>query len=107
MKKIYDTYKNSENIVFLAVQTVFEGHGTNTKDKLVLTQERYNLQIPMGHDASVYSTNYPVPKTMFNYRSRGTPWVVIISRDGRVAFNNFHIQQDDAIGLINKLINKK
>ena len=105
MKKIYDAYKNNENIVFLAVQTTFEGRTTNTKDKLVPTQVKYDLPVPMGHDASSHSSTYPIPKTMFDYRSGGTPWVVIIGRDGKVAYNNFHIKKEDAIKLINNLIN--
>ena len=107
LKKIYDTYKGDEAVSFLAVQTVFEGHRFNTKGKLISTQTKYHLPIPMGHDASAYSQKMPIPKTMLDYRSGGTPWVVIIDRDGRVAYNEFHIAPDDAIALINRLKDRK
>jgi len=107
MKKVYDVYKNNENVAFLAIQTTFEGHRTNTKDKLVPTQGKYDLWVPMGHDASKHSKTYPVPETMLDYRTGGTPWTVIIDRNGKVAFNNFHIKKEDAIELIDNLINMK
>ncbi len=106
LKKIYDTYKSDEAISFLAIQTVFEGHTFNTKDKLISTQIKYHLPIPMGHDASAYSQKVPIPKTMYNYRSGGTPWVVIIDRDGKVVYNDFHITTEDATALINSLKDK-
>ena len=107
MKKVYDIYESNKNVVFLAVQTTFEGRSTNTKDKLAPAQDKYDLRVPMGHDSSIHSRAYPIPETMFNYRSGGTPWTVIIGRDGKVAFNNFHIKTQDAIKLIDNLINMR
>jgi len=104
LKKVRKVFHNDDRVKFLAVQTVFEGHATNTKTKLKPTQDKYGLDIPMGHDDSIYSSLYPVPDTMMAYRSGGTPWTVIIGPDGKVAFNHFHIKTKDAIALINKLI---
>ena len=41
---------------------------------------------------------------MRNYRTRGTPWTIIIGTDGKVTFNAFRIRPDDAIQRINKLL---
>ena len=46
------------------------------------------------------------PKTMVDYRSGGTPWAVLISPEGKVLFNDFHINAEGAIQLLNKEIKK-
>ncbi len=107
LKKVYNRFKGNESVVFAAIQTVFEGHSVNTKDKLADTQEKYDLPIPMGHDGLFVSTSMPIPKTMADYRSGGTPWVVIIDKKGMVAFNDFHIQFNDAQKLIMDLITRE
>ncbi len=104
MKQVYDSYRDNSNVVFLAIQTVFEGHSFNTFKKLVPTQDKYGLPIPMGHDDSTHSDKYPVPTTMLEYRSGGTPWVIIIDSKGQVAYNQFHIEKDSAFKLIDKLL---
>ena len=97
------TFENNDSVRFLAVQTVFEGHEFNTFDKLRSSQKRYNLKVPMAHDAGDPQKD-PVPGTMKNYRSGGTPWIVIIDPKGRVVYNQFHIKVDQAVELINHLI---
>ncbi len=104
MKQVYDKYRDNSNVVFLAIQTVFEGHSFNTFKKLVSTQDKYDLSIPMGHDASTHSNKYPVPTTMLEYRSAGTPWVIIVDPEGRVAYNEFHIEKDSAFKLIDNML---
>jgi hypothetical protein len=43
-----NTLEWSTKLVFLAIQTVFKGYGSNTFDKLVETQKKYALKIPFG-----------------------------------------------------------
>ncbi len=45
-------------------------------------------------------------KFMKNYRTGGTPWTIIVDKDGIVRYNDFHIEVAQAIRLINKLKNK-
>ena len=47
-----------------------------------------------------------IPEIMKNYRSGGTPWAVIIDPQGMVAYNDFHIDTDNALKLIEKLLSK-
>ncbi len=68
------------------------------------TQDKYDLPIPMGHDDSIHSDKYPVPTTMLEFRSAGTPWVVIIDPEGQVAYNQFHIKKESTFNLIDKLL---
>lgn len=96
-------FKGSDQVVFLAVQTVFEGYRVNTPDKLRSNQLKYGLEIPMAHAPGNPQTHQP-PAVMKTYRSGGTPWKVIIGPSGKVVYNEFHIAVDQAITLIQKLI---
>ena len=102
LQKVIKAYADNDQVAFLSVQTVFEGHGTNTESKVRQTQQRYKLDIPMGHDPGIPHKKYP--NIMENYRTGGTPWVIIIAPDGKVAYNDFHIEPEKAIKLINRLL---
>ena len=80
----------------VAIQTVFEGFSINTQEKLRETQLRYDLRIKMGHDAGEAEGDHR-PRTMRDYRTGGTPWVVIISPAGRVVFNDYHVDANKLI----------
>ena len=41
---------------------------------------------------------------MRRYRAGGTPWAVIIDRNGYVQFNGFSIQSAQAVSLIDRLL---
>jgi hypothetical protein len=38
-------------------------------------------------------------------RIGGTPWVIIIGKDGKVVFNDFHVDPQKAISTLKNLIN--
>ena len=60
----------------------------------------------MAHAAGDPAT-HRAPAIMRAYRSRGTPWTVIIDPQGRVVFNDFHIGADQAKSLIDRLIDQE
>ena len=94
IKKMSDALASNPNVVFAGIQTVFEGHSVNTQEKVREIQLQYDLQMPMGHDPGIsggYST------TMKNYRTGGTPWIIVIDPNRNVVFNNFSIDTDKAI----------
>lgn len=93
-------YRDNDDVVFVAIQTVFEGYHVNTSDKALSTVTQFDLDIPVGHDAGAGAGS----TVMRRYRAGGTPWAVIIDRDGFVQFNGFSIQPDQAISLINRLL---
>ena len=101
--ELSEHYRADEAVVFLAVQAVFEGFRTNDADAAIETIERFGLQIPVGHDAGP-DNNGSI--TMRRYRSRGTPWTVVIDREGLVRFNNYHLDTDAGIRLIDSLLAK-
>ena len=100
------TFKGNEKVQFMAIQTVFEGFQINTQNKVRKNQLKYNLKIPMAHAAGNPNTQR-IPEIMQKYRSGGTPWKVIIDPSGKVVYNNFHIDVDQAVSLIKALLREQ
>jgi len=96
LKKVTDALADEPLFVAAGLQTTFEGHQTNTADKVRKTQLRYELAIPMGHDPGQHNPG-GYPHAMRSYRSGGTPWQVVIDPEGRVIFDGFHVDADQAI----------
>ncbi len=82
------------------MQTVFEGFSTNTERAAKDAADRYGLIIPVGHDDGPDAKRSYL---MGRYRSGGTPWVVIIDKQGIVRFNGFHIEPKQSTRLIDRL----
>lgn len=94
LKKISDALADNPKVVFAGIQTVFEGSWINTQSKVRKTQLQYDLQIPMGHDpGGEDGRSY----TMIDYRTGGTPWMILINPQRKVIFNDFGINADKAI----------
>jgi len=101
LKKMVEALKGQEDVVFLAVQTVFEGHHANTYEKMVETQKQYELKIPFGHDAG--DNGKSRSNIMTNYQTGGTPWFIFIDKNDSVVFADFHINVEGAIDFLQQL----
>ncbi len=101
LKKVADEFHKDERVEVLGVQTVFEGFGINSQDSVRELQLRYKLPIMMGHDPGNPAGNRH-PRTMREYRTGGTPWVVIIAPNGQVIYNQFHIDADKFITFLHQ-----
>lgn len=99
LQKMTEALKDNDKVKFLAIQTVFEGEGINTFEKLRETQLQYDLEIPFGHDAGTPATRNR-SSTMYNYRSGGTPWFIFIDKSGKVVFNDYHLDTEKAIAYL-------
>ena len=88
--------------LFVAVQTVFEGHESNTWQHMLDTQSRYNLGISFGHDPGTPATG-GISSIMGDYRTGGTPWFILIDRSNRVTFNDFHLSAEPAVDYLLQL----
>lgn len=95
LQKMVNALKGNDNVVFLAIQTVFEGHHANTYDKMIETQKKYQLEIPFGHDAG--DDGKSKSNIMNNYQTGGTPWFIFIDKHNNVVFSDFHLNADAAI----------
>ena len=88
-------------VKFIAVQTVFEGHETNTADAAIEAVDRHGLSdLALGHDSG------EPPATMTDYRTGGTPWTVIIGPrpERTVLFDGFQLDADAAIEAIDEIL---
>ncbi len=100
LKNLVERYKGNDEIVFLAIQTAFEGFLDNTPDKLKVTAEKFELTIPFGHNIKAPE----FPGISGAYKPRGTPWWVIIDREGIVEYNGSILNEEEAIKGLEKLI---
>jgi peroxiredoxin len=101
LRAVSEAFTEEPGVAFVAIQTVFEGFGTNTSPKALATVKKYELDIPVGHD--------PGPKggrstILDRYRTGGTPWTIVIDRGGRVRYNAFSIDAEQAVELIERLL---
>jgi hypothetical protein len=103
LKKLTEAFKGNGQVMFWAVQTVFEGYNINSRAKLRKNQLKYDVNIPMAHAPGNQQT-HNVPQIMRDYRSGGTPWTVIIDQNGTVIYNHFHIEAEQAVVLIEQLL---
>jgi thiol-disulfide isomerase/thioredoxin len=97
LKQISDALADNPHVAFAGIQTVFEGHYTNTVDKVREIQLRYDLRMPMGHDPGPEDKH---PQTMIDYRTGGTPWMILINPERQVVFNDFSIDVDKVIAFL-------
>jgi len=102
LKKMTTSLDNSNKVAFLAIQTVFEGKNSNTLQRMLEIQKKYNLKIPFGHDDGK-NTPRKISSTMQNYRTGGTPWFIIIDESNKVIFNDYHLNTDKVIEYLKDL----
>jgi peroxiredoxin len=86
----------TDELVVVGLHTVFEHHDVMTPAALRVFVNEYNLNIPIGVDAP--GPDGGVPQTMRAYSLRGTPSLVIIDREGRLAENWFGRLDDIKLG---------
>lgn len=104
LKAVRERFADDDRVVFAAVQTVFEGFGTNDADSAMKAMMEHGLDdLPVAQDAGPAGSG---SVTMRRYRSGGTPWTVIIGPDGVVRFDGFRINTGQAVGLIERLLPK-
>lgn len=103
LQKFAAEFNEHPEVAIAAVQTVFEGFSSNTQSAVRELQLRYDLPIVMGHDPGTKATqNHPL--TMINYRSGGTPWLVLVAPDGTVVFNDFHANPESLITFVREQV---
>ncbi len=100
LQALEQRYRDNDQVFFVAVQTVFEGFGTNTKERAIQDLEDYDLAIPLAHDAGEDGPS----AFMRSYRTGGTPWTVIIDRRGVVRWNGFQIDEERGTKMIESLL---
>ncbi len=90
-----EAYAGNPRVAFLCMQTVFEGHEANLFERGLAELARHGLSIPFGHQASDPERG-GIPPLMESYRTRGTPWTILIGADGKVLFSDFIVEDEAA-----------
>ncbi len=90
-----------DDVTFVVVQTVFEGHDVNTAERALASVAQHGLSdLAVGRDPG---RDGGPPDIMRNYRTGGTPWTVIIGPERRVCFDGFQIDPDTATAIVGQL----
>ena len=103
LKKFADAFWDHPDVAIAGIQTVFEGFRSNTLEDVRKLQLRYELPITMGHDPGDPQGDHR-PRTMIDYRTGGTPWLILINPQGVVVFNGFHVHAEKLIEYVGKQI---
>ena len=90
MKKWTKTFKNEldeGNLAMLSIHTVFEGHDYQTPKRLRSFVKEKGIHHLVGNDKLIDGER--LPETMKRYRTRGTPEMAIIDKNGYIRFQKF------------------
>jgi len=105
-KQLEDAFKGADDVVLLHIQTVFEGADQNTPERGPKETAKYGIKVPVGFDARVDGASES--QLMGRYGTGGTPWTIVIDREGIVRFNGFTPADAKAlVALVQDLRKKK
>ena len=124
LKRMRERFAKHDDVAFVAIQTVFEGFDHNTLDAGVALAKRFVTDVPIGFDdgsrgqaAGAGSEQRRgrskraarMSRIVREWRTGGTPWTVLIDRNGVVRFNAYssRIKDDDVARAISVLRREK
>ena len=81
------SFSSEDDIKFISIHTVFEGHEYQTNERLESFIKEKGITHPVAVDKHIEGRHTPV--TMTKYRTRGTPCIAIIDKEGIVRFKYF------------------
>ncbi|MFK8082953.1 MAG: peroxiredoxin family protein [Granulosicoccus sp.] len=99
LKAFSDRFHDHPDVAIAGIQTVFEGYSSNTRDAVRELQLSYELPITMGHDPGNQEKD-EYSSTMVNYRTGGTPWLILVNPEGVVVFNRFYVNTEALIDYV-------
>lgn len=89
----------------VSIHTVFEGHTYQTNARLEKFVKEKNMQHPVAVD--LHPEGRRLPKTMLDYKTRGTPEMSIIDKQGRIRFQKLgSFDVDWATAYVRELLNE-
>jgi hypothetical protein len=101
LKKMVDALSEKTTVIFLAIQTVFEGYEENTFKKMLETQKQYDLKILFGHDAA--NNGKSPSNVMTSFKNVGTPWFLLIDKQNNIIHSDFYLNVAGAIEFLKTL----
>lgn len=105
MKEWTEKFEGEDDILFVSIHTVFEGHQVQSPARLKKFVEKKKIQHLVGIDRHI--DNDPVPSTMHRYRTGGTPCMVIVDKNGLIRFKYMGgFRAEPVTALIKDLLNE-
>jgi len=98
MKTIYDGLKD-KGVGMAVIHTAFDDDPRNSQNKVAEMQTKYDLPIPFGHDPKV-GDKYPT--FMQDYRTRGTPYFIILDPENKIIFSDFRPDAAKVVEVLGK-----
>lgn len=93
MKKLVDNLSD-KGFGFAVVHTAFDDDPFNSRERVRENQLKFDIKVPFGHDPKS-GANYPT--VMQDYRTRGTPFFLVIDPKGFLVFADFSLDVDKLI----------
>ena len=97
-RKLEERFGDSDDVVPFHLQTVFEGHSTNTAARGPKEARKHGIDSAVGYDAHV--DGIPLSTFMLRYGTGGTPWSIVIDKAGIVRYSNFTPDDPDTLARI-------
>ena len=83
-----------KNFGFAIIHTAFDDDPQNSQERIREMQIKYDLKVPFGHDPK---NGEAYPTFMQDYRTRGTPFFIVIDPNNQVIFADFSLSADKLI----------
>ena len=85
----------NNNVVVLGLHTVFEHHDVMTPAALAVYLYEFRVRFPVGVDMA--GIGDPIPQTMRDYHTQGTPTTLLIDGAGRLRKHHFGLESDQQL----------
>jgi AhpC/TSA family len=97
LKKLHELSR-SLPLTVIGLHTVFEHHQAMQPHALEAFIHEYRLTFPVG--VAAYEGNNPMPKTMEDWRMRGTPSTFVFSANSELYLDEFGHVDDLPLGIV-------
>lgn len=87
-------------LAFAAIQTAFGQFETNAPEAVAEMAETHKIAFPFGHAGEEGSP----PHVLYRYKAKGTPWLVLIDREGVIRESRYKFAGQDLVDKINGLL---
>lgn len=104
LQALEEVYKGDKNVQLIAIQTAFEDEGEYDIESAKNVINEYGYKIPVGNSDR---DKYDRPVFMDRYQTGGTPWVIVIDKQGIIRYSDFQLHEDLAMSMIDRFKNEK
>jgi len=89
-------------LAFVAIQTAFQQFEQNTPEAVAEMAETHKITFPFGHAGEEGSP----PHVLYRYKAKGTPWLVLIDREGVIRESRYKFAGQELVDKINGLLQR-